>query len=200
MNRFLIRGAWTLALLSFFFAACPLAAGTLHLGVWALAALGCLCCLWAVLAGRSAAPRLRRWVGGGILAALAGGFLLSIPMAAQAFCQPPDSSSPAVVVVLGAKVKADGSPSRILKNRLDTAAALLEQEPRLLCVVSGGQGDNEPVSEARAMALYLEERGIDPGRILLEDRSRNTRGNLANTSALLKEEGLPSRVILVTDR
>ena len=198
MNRRLIRGAWILALLSVFFAACSLAAGVLHTGVWALLALGSLCVLWALLAGKSAAPRLRRWLGGVILAALAGGLLLSVPMAAQAFFQPPDGS-PAVAVVLGAKVRADGSPSRILKNRLDTAADLLEAEPQLVCVVAGGQGKNEPVSEALAMARYLEGRGIDPGRVLLEDQSRNTEENLANTAALLREEGLPSRVILITD-
>lgn len=199
MKRCLSRGAGLLAFLSILCAVMPLCVGTVHVGVWALLALGGLCLLWLFLSRRNRLPLVRRIAGALILTALAGGFLLSIPMTVQAFFQPPDADTPAVVVVLGAKVKADGTPSQILANRLNTAVRLLEEDPQLLCIVSGGQGENEPVTEASAMADYLIQKGIDPDRILLEDQSRNTQENLANTAALIDREGLPRQVILVTD-
>ena len=51
------------------------------------------------------------------------------------------------ILVLGAQINKDG-PSRALKYRLDKAAEYMERNPETLCVVSGGQGFNEPCSEA----------------------------------------------------
>lgn len=87
-------------------------------------------------------------------------------------------------IILGAQIYADG-PSEVLKRRLDTAVIYLKENPETIAVVSGGQGDNEPVSEAEGMYDYLTGSGIDPGRILLEDQSENTYGNLLYSSRLL---------------
>lgn len=103
------------------------------------------------------------------------------------------------VVILGAKVDPAGQPSAALAARLDLGAAYLQEHPDAVCLVTGGQGANEPVSEAKAMQTYLSARGIDPSRILLEDRATNTRENLSYCAAILKEQGLSSQVVLVTD-
>ncbi len=66
---------------------------------------------------------------------------------------------PRAMVVLGCQVMPDGEPSILLRDRLDRALDYLEDHPDLTVVVSGGQGDNEPVTEARCMADYLMERG-----------------------------------------
>ncbi len=66
-------------------------------------------------------------------------------------------------------------------------------------VVSGGQGKPEPMSEARAMAEYLAANGIDETRIYLEDRSTNTQQNLAYSAEIIRQEGLPERLVIVTD-
>lgn len=96
---------------------------------------------------------------------------------------------PAVVVILGCQVMPSGEPSILLRDRLDTALDWLETWPDAVVVVSGGQGGNEPMSEARCMAGYLTARGIAAERILLEDRSSNTDENLRNTVELLAEAG-----------
>lgn len=101
------------------------------------------------------------------------------------------------IIVLGAQVRDDG-PSIVLKCRLDTAALYLQDNPRTRCIVSGGQSESEPDSEARVMADYLVETwGIDPDRITLEDRSHNTVQNIRNSMELL-EPG-EERVGIVTN-
>lgn len=95
---------------------------------------------------------------------------------------------PAVMVILGCQVKPQG-PSILLQDRLDKALEYLEEHPEVIVVVSGGQGEDEPMSEAQAMGNYLLEQGIDQERILLEDQSGNTLENLTMTRALLEAEG-----------
>lgn len=56
-------------------------------------------------------------------------------------------------------------------------------------VASGGQGEDERESEARAIAGYLTEKGVGQDRILLEEQSVNTYQNLSNSAALLEEKG-----------
>ena len=77
------------------------------------------------------------------------------------------------VVVLGAQMKTSG-PSKALKYRLDEAVRYLEANPDTKVIVSGGQGPDEPMSEAQGMYDYLVNAGIAPDRILLEDQSNNT--------------------------
>ena len=101
------------------------------------------------------------------------------------------------IVVLGAQVRPDGSPSGVLQYRLEAACAYLEDNPRTRCIVSGGQGPNEPCSEADGMADYLESRGIAAERIMREDRSLNTQQNIQNSMAFLDAES--DRVGIVTN-
>lgn len=96
--------------------------------------------------------------------------------------------SPQVMVVLGCRVQPWG-PSVLLQDRLNEAADYLADNPDMTVVVSGGQGSNEPTTEARAMADYLVEKGIDGERILLEDASHSTFQNLRNSARLLEETG-----------
>ena len=70
------------------------------------------------------------------------------------------------IIVLGAQVRENG-PSPVLKYRLDKAVEYLEENPDTICIVSGGQGKNEPWSEAQGMAQYLKTQGIDENRIRL---------------------------------
>lgn len=90
------------------------------------------------------------------------------------------------MIVLGAQVHEDG-PSVVLKYRLDAAIDYLNANPDTICIVSGGQGANEPFPEAKGMADYLTEHGIDEERILLEDKSTNTVENIKYSKALIKQ-------------
>ena len=91
------------------------------------------------------------------------------------------------IVVLGAQMKKNG-PCVALARRLDAAADYLEDNPGTVCIVSGGKGSNEPVSEAQGMYEYLVKKGISPMRIIQEDRSRNTYENLEYSRKLIPEE------------
>ena len=103
---------------------------------------------------------------------------------------------PQVMVILGCQVKSWG-PSVLLQDRLDKALDYLEDHPDLTIVVSGGQGPDEPVSEARCMYDYLTEHGVDEAQILLEDQSHNTVENLRYTMDLLAEAGCDTTADMV---
>lgn len=91
------------------------------------------------------------------------------------------------VIVLGAQMKTSG-PSRALQYRLDEAIRYLNENPDAKVIVSGGQGSDEPVSEARGMYDYLVKKGISAERISREDKSRNTFENLTYSAKFLDQE------------
>lgn len=96
---------------------------------------------------------------------------------------------PKIMIILGCQVKTTG-PSELLLDRLDTALDYLEGREDVLVVVSGGQGKDEPTTEAQAMRDYLVAHGIDGSRILQEGSSHNTHQNLAFSFELLAREGV----------
>lgn len=91
------------------------------------------------------------------------------------------------VIVLGCGVFSDGRLTLTLKNRLDIAYDYLVDYPEAICVVSGGQGLNEPVPEAVAMHDYLIKQGIDEDRILVEPKSTSTIENLTYSLDVINE-------------
>lgn len=100
------------------------------------------------------------------------------------------------LIVLGAQWKNNG-PSYVLQKRLDKAVIYLNDNPDTYVIVSGGQGRNEPISEAEGMAGYLENAGIDPDRIIKEDRSTDTNQNLEFSAVYLDKA--EDRVVIVTN-
>lgn len=90
------------------------------------------------------------------------------------------------VIVLGAHVRSTG-PSRALALRLDAALDYAADNPDTIFIVSGGQGSNEPCTEADAMKTYLETHGFSSDRILTEDQSTNTRENLIFSAELIPD-------------
>ena len=88
------------------------------------------------------------------------------------------------IIVLGAQIKPEG-PSIVLKYRLDAACDYLEKNKDTICVLSGGQGRNEPCSEAEGMYRYLVDQGIAPGRLVKEERSTDTAQNIAFSMKLI---------------
>ena len=89
------------------------------------------------------------------------------------------------IIVLGAGV--NGSvPSLTLWERIDAAYDYLMANPNAVCVVSGGQGGGEDISEAQCMFNELTKKGIRPERIWMEDKSTSTKENLSFTLALIE--------------
>lgn len=104
---------------------------------------------------------------------------------------------PQVMVVLGTRIEEDGTPTALLQDRLDAALGYYQDHPGIMVVVSGGQGSDEPTTEADAMAEYLVAEGVPESQILQEDSSSNTFENLGYSLALLEEEGYDSQEVLV---
>lgn len=99
---------------------------------------------------------------------------------------PPEGTE--VVIVLGCKVREDGQPATTLRARLDAALDFLENNPDSICVVTGGQGSDEVISEAQCMKNYLLSQGLDESRILFEDRSTSTKENFLYSKEILTEK------------
>ena len=99
-----------------------------------------------------------------------------------------------VLIILGCAVRND-RPSLTLRYRLDTALAYLENSPHTAVIVSGGQGPQESVSEAAAMASYLVERGFPRERIILEDRSTSTYENFQFSRGILDSRFDPASTV-----
>lgn len=92
------------------------------------------------------------------------------------------------IIVLGAGLKGE-KPSLTLAHRLDKSYEYLIENPDTKVIVSGGQGYDEPITEALAMERYLIEKGIDKERIIKEEDSTSTYENLKFSKELLNEMG-----------
>ena len=101
------------------------------------------------------------------------------------------------IIVLGAQVKEDGTPSVQLELRLNAAAEAwnLHSVPVVVC---GAQGINEPAPEADVMKSVLVERGIPEESILEDPDSFNTSQNLLNAKALLQGMDRVDKVLIVS--
>ena len=110
------------------------------------------------------------------------------------------------VMVLGCGMRSDGTPTPLLAGRVDAALAYADRQveaghaaPTL--VPSGGQGADEPMSEAACMARYAEQRHAGDLRIIEEGRSTTTRENFACSAPLIAEDagaGARPRVAFAT--
>ncbi len=87
------------------------------------------------------------------------------------------------IIILGCGIRKDGTPSPLLRGRIDRALAFAEKQRALTgtaprFVTSGGQGQDEPISESASMKRYLMEKGVPEARIVEEDRSASTFENM----------------------
>ena len=112
----------------------------------------------------------------------------------------PIKKEPQTIIILGSGLFGDKVPP-LLAQRLDKGLAIYEKFNRKpVIIVSGGQGDDELISEAEAMTRYLMEKGVPADSILLENKSRTTFENLTFSKQLMLAHGLEQdRVVLVTN-
>ena len=103
------------------------------------------------------------------------------------------------IIVLGCGVNGT-VPSLLLRERIDAAYEYLAAHPDVICVVSGGQGPGEDITEAECMFRELTAMGIDPRRIWLENRSTSTVENLTFSKAVIEAHtgAVPTEVGIVS--
>ena len=87
------------------------------------------------------------------------------------------------LIILGCGLRKDGTPSPLLRGRIDRALAFAEKQKAqtgkdLVFITSGGQGPNEVVPESTSMKRYMLEKGIPEERIIEENRSTDTLENM----------------------
>jgi vancomycin permeability regulator SanA len=115
------------------------------------------------------------------LAASAVGWALLFPLAQELFFGTTDYVRPAVaIVVLGAQVNPDGSPSVVLAGRVQKAAELYRQGKAPLLLLSGGGAAQ--VDAMRSLAIAL---GVPSGRLRLDVRGINSQATVNDTAASL---------------
>lgn len=90
------------------------------------------------------------------------------------------------VIVLGCAVHGY-TPSNSLIMRLNKCIEYTQINKAAVIVVSGGQGPQEKISEAEAMADYLVANGVDSNRILIENKATSTNENFINSKKILDE-------------
>lgn len=154
-------------------------------------------------ANRAAAAFLQKKAGKGILSvivllvatALIFTAVTTVNMVSAANNPP---SGETAVVVLGCKVNPSG-PSLMLTTRLEATLEYLNENPSAKCILSGGQGPDEPVSEAQAMQSWLVARGIDKNRLYMEDKSTSTWENLRFSKELIQREKLCPAITVITN-
>lgn len=109
----------------------------------------------------------------------------------------PAGEGPAdAIVVLGAQVLPGGVPSGSLRARAEAAAELWHAgaAPR---IVTTGAHHLQPPGEAVVARDLLLARGVPADAIAIEEKSRNTKGNLLFARGILPPEVL--RVWIVTE-
>lgn len=121
---------------------------------------------------------------------------LSVNMARYSNYKSDDGAQ--TVVVLGCKVNGT-APSKYLYDRCKRAAEYMKDNPDAVAVLSGGQGADEGISEARCMENVLTEMGIDKSRLYKEDKSTNTDENIEFSKKVIDENELSTDVLVVTN-
>jgi uncharacterized SAM-binding protein YcdF (DUF218 family) len=98
------------------------------------------------------------------------------------------------IVIFGAAVRPDGraSPSLARRVRYGLAAARAARDDLVFC--SGGVGRFGP-SEASVMAGLLIAGGVDPARIVLDAKSRDTLQNVIAAARFVVGRGLEGAVV-----
>lgn len=107
------------------------------------------------------------------------------------------------VVVLGSGLIGGSRVPPLLAGRLNRGRAAFDAErakgQETMLLTSGGQGPDEDLPEARAMADYLIASGVPADRIIIEDKSRTTQENLRFSKALMQDRKTDYRALVVTN-
>jgi len=144
------------------------------------------------------AHKVLRWIYRGILGI---SVLIALLVAAESTCMivaaNKEPEPGATVVVLGCRVYGERA-SLSMVERLDAAYEYLTEHPESKCVLSGGKGDGENITEAECMYRYLVNKGMDASRLYKEEMSATTRENLLFSEQLIEKEGLNPVIAIAT--
>ena len=101
------------------------------------------------------------------------------------------------MIVLGAKVNGT-EVSNTLKLRLDKAIEYYNKHKSVNIIVSGGQGNDENITEALAMKNYLVSNGVNINNIIEENKATTTLENIIYSKKILDDMNNKGKVLIVT--
>ena len=99
------------------------------------------------------------------------------------------------ILVLGAGLRSDGTPSDMLADRLKIAYELYEAEVSDVIVLSGDRSGSD-YDEVTAMRIYLEDMGVPEGAIVEDGAGYSTYESVYN----LKSENKYKKIVVVTQK
>ena len=107
------------------------------------------------------------------------------------------------MIILGCGIRKDGTPSPLLKGRVDRALEFTRKQKEqtgkeLTFVTSGGKGPDEVISESASMKRYLMEKGVSEDHIIEEDASASTFENMKFSKEKIMETGVPGKIAFST--
>ncbi len=109
-----------------------------------------------------------------------------------------DTAKASAIVVMGA-AQWNGSPSPVLKGRLDHAADLYQKGVAPVVIVAGGKQPGDKETQGLVSFEYLRSKGIPESAIKIEVDGRNSYEELSSTAFIMRQAGLPHDVVIVTD-
>ena len=130
-----------------------------------------------------------------VVCVIAGLVVVETSCMLRAACKKP--AEDATVVVLGCRVYGQRA-SLSMVERLEAAYDYLSENEEAVCVLSGGQGPGEDITEAECMYRWLVDKGIDAERLYKEEESASTRENLIFSKQLIKEVNLNPAIAITT--
>lgn len=99
------------------------------------------------------------------------------------------------IVILGAGLKSDGTPSHMLEDRIKVGVNVMNVTGIKYILMSGDRS-GDYYDEPAAMKKYAESLGVDPERILIDGKGYSTYESISR----LKNEYGFERVIVITQK
>ena len=107
------------------------------------------------------------------------------------------------IIIMGSKIRDDGSLTPLLKGRVDRAIEFGKMQyentkKKIVYIPSGGRGSDESIEEAKAIKNYLLKKGVSEKQIIIEDKSTSTIENLAFSKKKIDKINKDARISFST--
>ncbi len=99
------------------------------------------------------------------------------------------------ILVLGAGLKRDGTPSHMLEDRIKVGVEVLNATDADYILMSGDRS-SDYYDEPAAMKKYAEDMGVDPARILIDNFGFSTQESITR----VKEEFGFDNIVVITQK
>lgn len=110
-----------------------------------------------------------------------------------------DNTAPAAAIIVMGAAQWNGSPSPVLKARLDHAAELFQKGVAPVVIVAGGKQVGDRETQGLVSFEYLRAKGIPESAIKIEVDGTNSFEELSSSAFIMNQSGLAQTAVIVTD-